>query len=819
MPDEHFAHIIVRNASQGEKFARPGTGGTLRLPSRIPDRQAHATKLLQELQRSQDAAKDEIARRSNVLTQAQNGIYLAIKGRAGEPLLTERFERRKKNIELLAVKEEAGRTTATIFVPESARDFLPKTFEDYRTKDEPRAKEPEPKGRRLVEGIDEIQLGVLRDLWIDALETFPEGEEVIDWEVWLRPSASDRFRVAAMEAGVVFGAHPLVFPEDVALFVRSSPRILAQLNEATLSISRVARSKKIAEFLIAAAADQQARAMDEFLRRVAFPQGSPNSLCMLDTGVKREHRLLEPLIAAADCHAYRNDWGGDDHHGHGTAMAGVCGYGDLASAIGNVSPVTVPYRMESVKIFPPVGQNPHELLGAITAGGVAKVELAQPQRKRVFCLATSTDEDSPHHGRPTSWSAELDQLCFGSEMTPSSGRLFCVAAGNIREPQQLRHEQYRTLNDLSEIESPAHAWNALTVGGVTQLTEITDPTRDGWVSFASKGDLSPTTTTATWNATWPVKPDIVMEAGNLGVDPADGIGYGFPEVRLLTTSREYPQTPFEHFGETSAAAATAARLCATVQSQYPDFWPETIRALVVDSASWTTAMLGHLPQNPTKTDHGLLLKRYGFGEPDIVRALYSSRNALTLIAQDSIQPYVKPEKKGVLLNEMKLFRLPWPLEQLTELGNTEVAMRVTLSYFIEPNPAESARNQKQRYASHGLRFAVKVPDEEEDDFRKRVNKAARQEAGQTHASDTEWTLGSDLRDRGSLHSDVWRGAASNLARRGTVAVYPVSGWWKDREHLERYHRVTRFALVVSIMTPPTEVDIYNPVLNQIQIQV
>ena len=346
MPDEHFVHIIVRNVSRGEKFARPGTGGSRRLPSRVPDRQAHATKLLQQLQRSQDAAKEEIARRSNVLTQAQNGIYLAINGRAQEPLLTERFERRKKNIELLAVKEEAGRTTATIFVPESAKDFLSKTIEDYRTKDEPRAKEPEPKGRRLVEGIDEIQLAVLRDLWIDAPDRFPDAEEVIDWEVWLRPSASDRFRVAAMEAGVAFGAHPLVFPEDVALFVRSSPRVLAQLNEATLSISRVARSKSIAEFLLAAAPDQQTRAMDEFLRRVSFAERSRNSLCMLDTGVKREHRLLEPLIAPADCHAYRDDWGADDHHGHGTAMAGVCGYGDLASAIGNGSPVTVPYRME-----------------------------------------------------------------------------------------------------------------------------------------------------------------------------------------------------------------------------------------------------------------------------------------------------------------------------------------------------------------------------------------------------------------------------------------------------------------------------------------
>jgi len=157
---------------------------------------------------------------------------------------------------------------------------------------------------------------------------------------------------------------------------------------------------------------------------------------------------------------------------------------------------------------------------------------------------------------------------------------------------------------------------------------------------------------------------------------------------------------------------------------------------------------------------------------------------------------------------------------LTELGNTEVQMRVTLSYYIEPNPAESARNRKLRYASHGLRFAVKLPDEEDNTFRGRINKAAREEGSSSqHVADTGWRLGPNLRDRGSLHSDQWVGPASDLARRGVVAVYPVSGWWKDREQLERYHRSARFALIISIQTPIPEVDIYTPVLNQIPIPV
>jgi hypothetical protein len=162
MADGQFPNVILLNIARRERFARPGTGGTKRLPSAVPDREAHAQTLLQRLRASQDAARDNVMRRANVLTQGQNGVYLTIEGRPAKPLLTERLERRKQNIELLAVKEDGGRTTATVFVPESARDFFAKTIEDYRTKNEPRAIEPEAKGRRLIEGMADIRLAALR---------------------------------------------------------------------------------------------------------------------------------------------------------------------------------------------------------------------------------------------------------------------------------------------------------------------------------------------------------------------------------------------------------------------------------------------------------------------------------------------------------------------------------------------------------------------------------------------------------------------------------------------------------------------------------
>ena len=37
----------------------------------------------------------------------------------------------------------------------------------------------------------------------------------------------------------------------------------------------------------------------------------------------------------------------------------------------------------------------------------------------------------------------------------------------------------------------------------------------------------------------------------------------------------------------------------------------------------------------------------------------------------------------------------------------------------------------------------------------------------------------DYSNRGSIHSDIWEGTAIDLAACGRVAVFPVTGWWKE----------------------------------------
>ena len=220
------------------------------------------------------------------------------------------------------------------------------------------------------------------------------------------------------------------------------------------------------------------------------------------------------------------------------------------------------------------------------------------------------------------------------------------------------------------------------------------------------------------------------------------------------------------------------------------------------------------------TDHLQLVRRCGFGVPDLDLALWSVAHSLTMVVQESLHPFKREGSKDPVTRDMHLHSLPWPSDVLESLGETEVEMRVTLSYFIEPNPSQRGRS-RYRYQSHGLRFDVRRPTETTDAFLSRINAAARdEEEGTFHSGDdSRWLIGPRNRHKGSLHGDIWRGSAAELARRGVIGIYPAAGWWKTRHKLEQYNQIARYALVVSIRAPEVEVDLYTAVANQIAAEV
>lgn len=278
---------------------------------------------------------------------------------------------------------------------------------------------------------------------------------------------------------------------------------------------------------------------------------------------------------------------------------------------------------------------------------------------------------------------------------------------------------------------------------------------------------------------------------------------------------------------TSSATAQAANLAIRIMDKYPNIWPQTVKAIMVHSSSWTDAMIrqsyGDKEINKlTKTELRQLLRIVGYGKPDLNKALFSFNNSVNLIVEDEIQPF-KKEKGRVKINEMSLHEIPWPSEVLIALGETPVKMKVTLSYFVDPSPGEIGWEDKYRYPGCRLSFDVNNTNEDKERFLYRINKNIQNEEkskGITYDSlndSNRWLLGTNNRNVGSIHSDIWEDTAANLAENRYIAVYPGGGWWKERRYLNKYDSKIRYSLIVSISTPEETIDLYSSIENKINI--
>jgi len=102
-----------------------------------------------------------------------------------------------------------------------------------------------------------------------------------------------------------------------------------------------------------------------------------------------------------------------------------------------------------------------------------------------------------------------------------------------------------------------------------------------------------------------------------------------------------------------------------------------------------------------------------------------------------------------------------------------------------------------------------------------MNKRAldEEEERPTRGDDTGWFLGSEARNRGSIHSDISSGTAAELAARGRVAVFPVTGWWKELQSRDRSTLGARYAVLLSIESPTEDVDLWTPVAQEVGLPV
>jgi hypothetical protein len=108
------------------------------------------------------------------------------------------------------------------------------------------------------------------------------------------------------------------------------------------------------------------------------------------------------------------------------------------------------------------------------------------------------------------------------------------------------------------------------------------------------------------------------------------------------------------------------------------------------------------------------------------------------------------------------------------------------------------------------------------DFIKRISKTIEEEEEtnvESRSSSIKWVIGPNNRNVGSIHSDVWTGTGADLSTSNYIAVYPASGWWKERKSLNGYEKKIRYSLIISLYTEAEDIDLYTPIVNKIKVPI
>jgi len=822
MAQKKYEHFFLNNQAEALAYkSKKQRGSEWRLPPR--DRIPHAQRLLSQFDTLWASEGSFKAQRQALSIKVRGGAYVQFTSGVDADLLTKSLEDVSQGIRLLNIKQEQdGKVVkATVYVPAGKENYFVKKIERYRTEE---TKTGKPKNANLVNSIEDIQGALLEALWTDPVERIPAVSTPSWVECWLRISDDGElqkkeindFVALLQENRLESKPNYLIFPERAVLLINASKTQLSQLLSSCDILAEFRIGQEACGFWVNEGNKGQSEWVEDLLSRLQISTSNVK-VCILDSGVNQGHKLLEPVLVPEDCLSVDPLWGSDDHEsrsGHGTLMAGVIAYGELEQALLSTEKINVSHKLCSVKILPRVGRNKKELYGDITKQAISRAEIRNPDLFVLYCMAVTTSEDIDR-GRPSSWSGAIDELAYGNG---KKQRLILISAGNVEETDW---PNYPASNLVTSVQNPAQSWNALTVGAFTEKSATTDPKFLSATPVAPSGALSPfSTTSRVWARKWPIKPEVVFEGGNL-LKESSGDLYPHEDLSVLSTSKDLLQRQFDVFNATSAATAQASWFAAQIAVRYPTAWPETIRGLMAHSSEWSPAMVRQAGNGlQTRSDYAELMRVFGYGKPNLSKALYSSESAFTMVLQESIQPF---EKVGsnFKMKDMHFYKLPWPKDVLLALGEMNIRLRATLSYFIQPGVGEIGWKDKYRYQSYGLRFDLNDSTEDEETFKKRINIAVRAEDEDASYSSgsARWIIGDKNRRVGSLHSDIWEGTAAQMASCNMMAVYPIIGWWRERHNLHRANSKARYSLIVSLETPPIDTDIYSVVAAAVRVPV
>lgn len=498
---------------------------------------------------------------------------------------------------------------------------------------------------------------------------------------------------------------------------------------------------------------------------ILAPSEDAPRVCVIDSGIQEEHRLLSPAILTYESVNYDTyDATTTDlvaNGGHGTRVAGAVLYGDQIPTVGQIKLGSFIYNAR-------VLNSDNQMSSRLYPPSLMEDIVYNFDDAKLFNLSINSTVPC-RTAHMSSWAAKIDQISHEEQV------IFVVSAGNLKSetlrinnPGIKDHiaagRNYPTylLSASCRIADPAQSTFAITVGSVCQA-DFEDLDR---ISFGKRDEISSFSRTGPgmWGG---IKPELVEYGGDWVREKAGtNLSYESSLNPLLVRSGG-TGVDRSTIG-TSFCAPKVTYILAQIQSALPQENALLHKALVIQSA--------RLPGLSYITPNHDSIRMFGYGIPALNRAIDNSERRVTLVDSAELAP-----------GNANLYTINIPDELRRQGEDFDVLVEVTLVFTAVPR---RTRRRTQSYLSAWLSWDASKLDESFDHFKARILRAIDDPSleHQDNLHPLPWSISSNplwgkvkgVKRQDSATQKDWAIIKSNqLPDQLSFAVIGHKGWEKD----------------------------------------
>jgi hypothetical protein len=528
------------------------------------------------------------------------------------------------------------------------------------------------------------------------------------------------------------------------------------------------------------------------------PPDAPQ-ICVIDTGIQENHRLLEPAILPNLSHNYdpMDATTADlaSHGGHGTRVAGAILYGEEI-------PVDQSFQAHCFLINVRILNRLNMMSSRLYQPSLMEDIVNRYPQTKIFNLSVNNGVPCRTlHMSP--WAAIIDRLSH------EENKLFIISTGNVKRdtgnltnPGITEHLNNGRpypgylLEGSCRIANPAQSKFALTVGSVC-LSLYED---DDLKSFGDRDMISSFSRTGLglWGG---IKPEVV-EYGGDWVKEKHGPNLSQKESINPLLLRSGGAGVDRGAIGTSFAAPKVTHIASKLQVAYPDEPALLYKALIVQSA--------RLPFDGLRNPTLQMIKTLGYGIPNLKRAMNNTERRVTMVDSAELAPGVA-----------RLYTINIPPELRRQGEEFDILIEVTLAYTARPR---RTRRRTQSYLSSWLSFESSKYGEIYGAFRDRLVQHIDNVDGPMpqDLNSIPWAIWSNpiwgtirgIKRQDNATQKDWTIVKSNaLPEQLSFAVIGHKGWQNDlTKHIP-------FSFAVSVEALDGELQIYERIRAQNQVQI